>query len=296
MPKNILTICKLLRVNQYIKNCFIFFPLFFGGQLFDTHKLIKDIYLFLAFCLCSSFVYIINDLKDAINDRNHPVKRLRPIASGEVSERKALLIGAFCLILSLAILWYIKLLGIFICVIAYIILNIIYTFYAKHIEIIDVIFLAMGFVLRVVAGSFVISGDISQWLIIMVFLLSIFLALGKRWNDVSLMEENKSTGTLRKSLDGYTKEFLLSLLTLFAAVNTICYIVYSVTTNTHDAFTNKYFFSTSLWVILGNMRYLQIIFVFNNSYSPTQALFKDKIIRYTVLLWILHITLFLYFR
>jgi hypothetical protein len=170
----------------------------------------------------------------------------------------------------------------------------------------------------------------------MVFLLCIFLALGKRWNDVSIMEENKTKrkiggkirgkiggeigeeikgeireenggeireesreengGEIRKSINDYTKEFLLSLLTFFAAVNTICYIVYSITTDSHDAFYNKYFFTTSIWVILGNMRYLQIILVFNDSYSPTQALFKDKIIRYSVLLWILHISILLYIR
>jgi 4-hydroxybenzoate polyprenyltransferase len=270
--------------------------MFFGGELFDKSILIKEIYIFIAFCLSSSVVYIINDVKDLENDRNHPLKKERPIAKGDISIKSALFAAFISLALSLTIIYYLKSINLLICILSYIILNIIYTFYAKRIGIIDVIFLAMGFVIRVLAGSIPTTNELSQWLLIMVFLLSIFLALGKRWNDVSLIEENQTTGEIRKSIGQYSKELLLSLLTFLAAVNTICYIVYSVTGNTHDALFNKYFFTTSLWVILGNMRYLQIIFVFNNSYSPTQALFHDKIIRIAVLLWILHISFFLYFK
>jgi hypothetical protein len=151
-------------------------------------------------------------------------------------------------------------------------------------------------VLRVVAGSFPSEKTLSQWLVIMVFLLSIFLALGKRWHDLNLLEGDKTTGTLRKTISDYSKDFLLSSLTFFAAVNTICYIIYSITVNTHDELYNSYFYSTSFWVIFGNMRYLQTIFVFNNGYSPTQALFYDKMIRACVILWIIHVSVFIYSR
>ncbi|MDR2410649.1 MAG: UbiA prenyltransferase family protein [Bacteroidales bacterium] len=287
---------RLLRANQYVKNCFVFFPLFFGGEIFNKELLLKELLLFAAFCLASSFVYILNDIKDQENDRNHPIKKLRPIASGEVSTTTAFFVGELCLMLSFIVIYYIKSIIILICVIIYVILNIIYTYFTKKIVIADVVSVALGFVLRVLAGSLLTPKAVSQWLVIMVFLLSIFLALGKRWHDVVLTEEDSTTGKIRKSLENYTKEWLQSLLTFFASINTICYIIYTITTDTHDEFYNKYFYSSSIWVIIGNMRYLQIIFVDKSSYSPTQALIYDKMIRYTVLLWVIHTSLFLYLK
>jgi 4-hydroxybenzoate polyprenyltransferase len=274
----------------------VFFPLFFGGEIFNKELLLKELLLFAAFCLASSFVYILNDIKDQENDRNHPIKKLRPIASGEVSTTTAFFVGELCLMLSFIVIYYIKSIIILICVIIYVILNIIYTYFTKKIVIADVVSVALGFVLRVLAGSLLTPKAVSQWLVIMVFLLSIFLALGKRWHDVVLTEEDSTTGKIRKSLENYTKEWLQSLLTFFASINTICYIIYTITTDTHDEFYNKYFYSSSIWVIIGNMRYLQIIFVDKSSYSPTQALIYDKMIRYTVLLWVIHTSLFLYLK
>jgi 4-hydroxybenzoate polyprenyltransferase len=172
--------------------------------MFSASTAVKETYLslFAAFCLSSSFVYIINDIKDVENDRNHPIKKQRPIANGEISLRTAIIIAIICLLTTFYIVYEINLYSIGICISLYIVLNIIYTFYAKNIGIIDVICLAFGFVLRVIAGSFPMSQKISQWLIIMVFLLCIFLALGKRWNDVSIMEENKTKNEIGGKIRG----------------------------------------------------------------------------------------------
>jgi 4-hydroxybenzoate polyprenyltransferase len=284
----------LLRINQYVKNLFIFFPAFFGGTILDYNILLKNIQIFIGFSLLTSFVYIINDIVDIKEDINHPIKQLRPLPSGKISIHKAIIISILLLLSAFFISYiYINMYTI-ICFCIYIILNIFYTFFAKKLSILDVICIALGFILRVLAGSFSIEQNISQWLLIMVFILSIFLALGKRWHDVNLIENYSTNGIIRKSLNGYTKNFLISLLTFFATTNTICYIIYAITNHMNSANLDKYFFSTALWVVVGNMRYLQIIFVSKLSYSPTKALFSDKLIRYCVIFWSLHVALFIY--
>ncbi|MDR2437062.1 MAG: UbiA prenyltransferase family protein [Endomicrobium sp.] len=284
---------RLLRVDQYVKNCFIFLPLFFGGELFNLGLLTDELLFFLIFCFLSSFVYIINDIVDINEDRNHPTKKFRPIANNDVSTRTALIVG-FALLIIAALLTLQFSLSIYICTISYLLLNIFYSLFLKRLAIIDVICVALCYVLRVLGGGFVSDQAISQWLIIMVFILSLFLALGKRWHDLKLVESSDIDGQVRKSLNGYSTNFLISLLTFFSAMNTICYVIYSITARNSGLMFDRYFYTTALWVILGNMRYLQIIFVLNSSLSPTQALIRDPMIRWSIILWVLHVGLFIY--
>ncbi|MDR2353028.1 MAG: UbiA prenyltransferase family protein, partial [Deltaproteobacteria bacterium] len=267
-------------------------PPFFGGLIFHKDVILNIFLVFIIFCLASSFVYILNDILDLKQDKLHPKKSLRPLAHRDIKVVTGAIISLVCLILSLTLSILFENIYIIGTVCAYILLNIFYSGIAKKIAVIDVVTLAIGFVIRVLAGSFASTNTASQWLMVMVFILSVFLALGKRWHDVFLLEEQGLSTTIRQSLGGYTKNFLLSLLTFFATINTICYIIYSIDTHKNSYYFDTYFFTTSFWVVVGNMRYLQLIFVSNNSYSPTQALFYDKIIRYSIIFWVLHISIF----
>jgi len=285
---------KMLRPIQYSKNAFIFIPAFFGGIFFDFSVMVKLCAVFVAFCCFSSAIYILNDICDINEDRLHLTKKYRPIASGAVPIKHAAAVGLLLAVLGLLISGLYGGRAALFCLLAYMALNLFYSLYAKHLAIADVVCLALGFVIRVMAGTLVVNLGVSPWLVLMVFILSIFLALGKRWHDLGL-EAALEGGTVRKSLKGYSREFLLVLMTFFSTMNTICYLIYSVLARDNPINHGEYFFSTSLWVIIGNMRYLQIVFVHNESYSPTQTLIYDKVMRAVVVLWGLHVALFLYF-
>ena len=288
------TLLHLLRAHQYLKNAFIFIPVFFAGKMTDFSLTGKLIILFASFCCISSVVYIVNDICDVNEDRRHPTKKSRPIASGAVTIKAAFLTALILLVVGFTLPFFAGSTKALICLALYLALNLFYSIYAKHRAIIDVVCLALGFVIRVVAGALVAEVAISQWLVLMIFILCVFLALGKRWHDFNLESSPNSDGTVRKSIKEYSRDFLLVLMTFFATMNTICYVIYSILARDNVVGHGEFFYTTSLWVIIGNMRYLQIIFVHNASYSPTQTLFYDPMIRFVVLLWAMHVALFLY--
>ncbi|MCK0525984.1 UbiA family prenyltransferase [Anaerobiospirillum sp. NML120449] len=281
---------SLLRVHQYLKNTFVFIPLFFAGQFFDSEALVDTVWVFAAFCLCASLIYVLNDLKDAARDRLHSHKRYRAIASGRVS-RSAALVGALVLAAgAAAISMMLNQLTALLCL-CYVALNLVYIYKAKNIALIDIIFVALGFNLRVFAGAAAIEIQVSEWLVLMVFLLSMFLVTGKRWDDLGRPDSTR----LRASMYGYNKEFALSTLTFLSAVNTVCYILYSMDGDVTARIGSEYLYITALWVVMGNLRYLQNIFVFRKCFSPTKALTGDPVLLSCVLIWGLHMTVLIYF-
>ena len=175
-------IINLLRPTHYVKNIFIFLPLFFSGQITLMEKSVSAIIAFVAFSLSASAIYIFNDLRDIKNDKMHPVKKLRPLASGLVSKKLAffLMIILLCISLSLMITVSTKSL---IILIIYILLNLAYSLGLKRIPIIDITIISIGFVLRLFVGSFAYNVDLNTWILIMTFLLALFIALGKRRDD-----------------------------------------------------------------------------------------------------------------
>ena len=206
---------KLLRPKDWAKNFFLFIPLFFAGEFLDLHKIIDISYGFISFCCIASSIYILNDYKDVEDDRKHPVKCKRPIASGAVSPITALIICALLVVVGFGIAWFIK--EKFVLVLAiYFLINLGYSLGLKSIPILDIILLSAGFVLRIKAGSVVGDVKLSEWIVIMVFLLALFMAIGKRRDDVLL---KLNTGTdMRKSIKGYNLEYLNTLLALVSAV------------------------------------------------------------------------------
>lgn len=284
---------KLLRPKEWIKNFFILIPVFFAGELFVTDKLIPLTLAFIAFSCIASSIYIINDYRDIEDDKKHPVKCKRPLAAGTVSKTAAIVICALLIIGGLGIAYLISQKFLFILTL-YLILNLGYSYGLKNISILDIIIVAAGFVLRVKAGGTVAVVGISEWLNIMVFLLALFMAIGKRRDDVLL---KLSSGTdMRKSIKGYNLEYLNVALSLVCAVIVVAYFMYTMSPEVEARFGTYRLYYTCLFVLGGILRYLQIIFVQAASGSPTKILYKDRFIQLTIALWVASFYVILYMK
>jgi decaprenyl-phosphate phosphoribosyltransferase len=286
---------KLLRPKDWAKNLFLIVPSFFAGQFFVPSQAPRILFGFLAFCFFASSIYIINDYRDIEDDRKHPVKSKRPLASGHVKKPIAVVIcigllalGSFLGYLADTHLLFLFILGL------YFVINLFYSFGLKNIAILDILILSSGFVLRVKGGAVISNVDTSEWLIIMTFLLSLFMAIAKRRDDLLL---KSATGTdMRKSMSGYNLDFLNTLLGLSSAIIIVAYINYTVSPATIYRLGTHRLYYSSLFVIAGLMRYLQITFVLKKSGSPTEILYKDLFIQVTLILWIVSIYVILYLR
>jgi 4-hydroxybenzoate polyprenyltransferase len=286
---------KLLRPKDWAKNLFLIVPSFFAGQFFVPSLAPHILFGFLAFCFFASSIYIINDYRDIEDDRKHPVKSKRPLASGKVKKSVAVVICIGLLILGCLLGYLAERHFLFLFILGlYFFINLFYSFGLKNIAILDILILSAGFVLRVKGGAVISKVDTSEWLIIMTFLLSLFMAIAKRRDDLLL---KSATGTdMRKSMSGYNLDFLNTLLGLSSAIIIVAYINYTVSPVTIYRLGTHRLYYTSLFVIAGLMRYLQITFVLKKSGSPTEILYKDFFIQMTLVLWVLSIYVILYLR
>jgi decaprenyl-phosphate phosphoribosyltransferase len=285
------TYLKLLRPKDWAKNLFLFLPLFFGREIFNTGKLITVSFGFIAFCCIASSIYIINDYRDREDDRKHPVKCKRPLASGSVSPTAALVICGLLLVAGFALAWFLRDKFLFVLGI-YFLINLAYSMGLKSIAILDIMILATGFVLRIKGGSVLSFVPLSEWIVIMVFLLAVFMAIGKRRDDVLL---KLSSGTdMRKSIKGYNLELLNVLLALVCAVIVVAYFMYTMSDATIRNMGTDRLYYTCIFVLAGIMRYLQIIYISTDSGSPTKILYKDRFIQITLLLWMASFIFVLY--
>ena len=284
----------LLRPKHWAKNLFLFLPLFFAGKFFELDKIQLLIGGFFAFSFLASSIYIINDYRDIEDDKKHPEKKHRPLASGAVNKTYSLILSVALTITGFLIAYLVDPTGKFIFITAiYYLLNVMYSFGLKNLSIIDILILATGFVLRVKGGAQLANVNTTEWFIIMTFLLALFMALAKRRDDIML---KINTGTeMRRSMKGYSLEFLNTLLGLFCAILIVSYINFTVTPAAHLKFGFRLFY-TSLFVIAALMRYLQITFIHNKAGSPTDVLYKDRFIQVTLLLWAASFFVILYLR
>jgi 4-hydroxybenzoate polyprenyltransferase len=249
----------------------------------DIRILLQVFYGFIAFSCIASSIYIINDYRDREDDRKHPTKCKRPIASGKVSPATALLICSALLVVGFFIAWWVRDKFLFVLGI-YFLINLAYSLGLKSISILDIVILAVGFVLRIKAGSVISRVPLSEWIVIMVFLLAVFMAIGKRRDDVLL---KLSSGTdMRKSIKGYNLDLLNSLLALVSAVIIVAYLMYTMSPETQSHLGTTRLYYTCVFVMAGLMRYLQIIYVSADSGSPTKILYRDRFIQITLVLWI----------
>ncbi|MBS1664289.1 MAG: decaprenyl-phosphate phosphoribosyltransferase [Bacteroidetes bacterium] len=284
---------KLLRPKDWAKNLFLFIPVFFGRKLLDVDVMLHVFYGFIAYSCIASSIYIINDYRDREDDRKHPVKCKRPLASGAVSPAAALVICGLLIIAGFGLAWWVREKFLFVLVI-YFLINLAYSMGLKAIPILDIMILAAGFVLRIKGGSVISFVPLSEWIVIMVFLLAVFMAIGKRRDDVLL--KISSGQDMRKSVKGYNLELLNVLLALVCAVIIVAYFMYTMAPDTVANTGSSRLYYTCVFVLAGIMRYLQIIYVVADAGSPTKILYKDRFIQITLLLWVVSYILILYTR
>jgi len=287
----VIALIKLLRIKHWIKNTFLFIPTFFAGNIFNLTELTKLFEGFLAFSFIASAVYILNDINDRNIDKLHPKKKSRPIASGKIKVSQASFVLVLCLILGLLLGLYISHTFLYLLAV-YFLLNVGYSLGLKNIAILDLFIVAFGFLLRIYGGGIITDLPISHWLSMMVLLLALFLVIAKRRDDIVI---RASTGEeIRKTSKTYNLEFINSCLTLLSAVIIVAYLMYTVSPEITERFNSNYLFITTVFVIAGVMRYLQITFVEQQSGSPTSIFFKDKFILITVFCWIVSFYILIY--
>lgn len=284
----------LLRPVQWVKNLFVFLPLFFGGAVLQPGKLWHTGVAFVMFCLVSSSIYILNDLRDVAFDRLHPEKCRRPIAAGTVSARAAIILHVVLLLSALlaGLLLPQPGRGVLYIIVAYYVLNVAYSLGLKRIPLLDVMIVATGFVLRVMAGARAACVVPSHWIMLMTFLLALFLVLAKRRDDVLHYEHTHEV--LRSNVASYNREFLNAALTFVAAVMLVCYIMYTVDEQIMQRLHCRYVYATSVFVLAGLLRYLQLSLVDGQAWSPTRILLRDRFLQVCVLLWLLSFAIIIY--
>lgn len=289
------SILRLMRPKQWIKNMFVFIPMFFGGELFDLHSVWLAVLTFFAFSLVASSIYCYNDIVDIDADRNHPVKCMRPIASGEVSIRLGyiLMTLTFCLGMGVLLLLPPEVMSQVMAVIVfYYVLNLAYCSKLKQFAILDVCIVAFGFVLRILAGGFACELALSNWIVIMTFLLTLFMSFAKRRDDVLRMN---STGEApRKNTVRYNLTFINQAITITASVTLVCYIMYCVSPEVSERFDTPYLYLTFVFVLLGLLRYIQIAVVDEKSGDPTKIILRDHFSQIIVVAWLLSFLLMIY--
>lgn len=292
-------ILKLIRPHQWLKNLFIFLPIFFGGKLLDVDRLILCLIAFISYSLACSSIYCLNDILDRKADSLHPKKKIRPIASGRISLFVAVMLVFLLLIASavvisssIAFLSKEKVFQTSALIGSYYLLNIFYCIYLKRIAIIDVMVIATGFVLRILVGGTIASIVLSHWIVIMTFLLALFLAFAKRRDDVLVY---KSTGDKpRANIVRYNEVFLNQVLTMVIAVILVAYLLYCVSPEVMQRMNSSNVYITAIFVLLGLLRYLQVTLVDGKSGSPTKVLMKDRFLQLSICGWILSFLVILY--
>lgn len=276
------SIIKLLRVEHWVKNLFLFLPAFFAARLGEALILERAIIGFLAFSLVASAVYVLNDLVDAPQDRNHPDKSRRPIASGAIRPRQAIVVLAILFTLGTLTAAFLSWEMLFFTLL-YFAINVAYSFSLKHFAIIDISLIALGFLLRVLAGGAVTGVAVSHWLIVLTFLLAMILGLAKRRGEyVVAMGENN----FRKALEGYNLPFLDMAMVVCSTVSIVAYLMYCFSPEVSLRIGSNNIFYTAFFVIIGILRYLQLAMVFDKTESPTRALLRDRFLQIILLAWI----------
>jgi 4-hydroxybenzoate polyprenyltransferase len=267
---------------QWAKNLFVLAPLVFGRLLGDPQAVLRASLALVAFCCASSAVYLFNDLRDREEDRKHPLKRLRPLASGAlkvpvaVAALAALLAAAFALMFSLGLAPAVVLA-------VYVLLNLLYTVWLKHMVILDVMCISVGFVLRVIAGAEATHIEVSRWLFLCTIFLALFLAFSKRRHEIILLAGSASGQ--RPVLDHYSPAFLDQMINVVTASAVVSYALYSVAPETVNKYHTQNLVYTIPLVLYGIFRYLYLMYQRPGERNPTEAILRDAPFLINMLLW-----------
>lgn len=284
-------IIKTIRPPQWLKNLILFAGLLFAGELMIQDHAFLAIWAFVSFCLISSVIYTFNDIIDREKDRNHPIKKERPIARGELSIGVAYGVIVVFLAGGLGLAYFINM-NFFYIAVGFVTFNIIYSLFLKKIVIVDVMSIAVSFVIRAYAGVLAINVPASKWLIINTLLLALFLGFGKRRHEILLLEGNASDH--RKILDKYSPYLLDQLIGVVTASVVVMYMLYTFSSEVSTKLGTENLFITIPFVVYGIFRYLYLIHKEEKGGSPTSVLLTDKPILATVILWIITVCFVLY--
>jgi 4-hydroxybenzoate polyprenyltransferase len=289
----IVAIIKSLRPAQWLKNVLVFAPLVFAHQALEREALLRSSGVFALFCLASGAVYLVNDLLDRASDREHPVKRLRPIAAGALSPAAA---GAAAALIGAGALAAAAILDsrLALVVAAYLLVNLLYSRVLKHLVILDVMTIAAGFVLRVVAGGIAVGVPLSAWLLLCTSLLALFLGFGKRRHELVLLEVNASTH--RPILSEYSPYFLDQLIAVVTTSTLVTYALYTMDPVVHQKLGTPYLPLTIPFVLYGIFRYLYLVHQKQEGGDPSQIIFHDRPLLVDVLFWAATAFAILYLR
>lgn len=310
--KLIYNIFRLLRPRQWIKNLAIFAAITFSGELFNFQVLDRVLIGFIVLCGLSSATYIINDIFDIKSDRLHPFKKFRPLANKDVPVGLAIFIAVVLAIGSFYVgLKYVTL-TFFIITVIYILLQFIYSSFLKAVAVADILAIAAGYILRVYAGEFASGFHISVWLLLTAISLSLFLAVGKRKSELTLVSQVKDVNiaNIRKSLSHYSERLLDVYATIFATSTFVFYSLFTFLENPKGFqlglniilpdflpvfFYRKWLMITIAPVVYGLMRYIQDIYEKHEGESPEKVLFSDKPLLITVIIWVILVIGIIYF-
>lgn len=302
MKKKVRDYLRLLRPRQWSKNFAIYAAVTFGGQLFIPANFVTVTYGFFIFCSLSSAIYVINDIFDINKDRLHPFKKYRPIANGDISIPSAIVVALILSTIAIIGSTFISP-AFFLLTLVYMALQILYSILLKNIAVIDILALAGGYILRVYAGEFLSGYHISVWLLLTTISLSLFLAIGKRRRELTLVSEGstKNVALIRKSLSHYSERLLDVYTSIFATSTFISYSLFTFLENSHRfTITNdllfpdflpsslnqrKWLMITIIPVVYGLMRYMQDIYEKHEGESPEKVLFSDKPLLLTIVIW-----------
>lgn len=309
MAVKVKILAQALRFQQWIKNLAVFAAILFTGQLFNPKLLALSFKAFIIFCLISSGSYLINDILDAQRDRFHPFKKYRPIASGQISVNQAFFLAI--VLLSAGLLFSIKLgLAFFLCALIFIILHLLYSLKLKHVPVVDIFIIAIGYILRIYAGEFATGYHITFWLALCIISLSLFLAAGKRRAELTLIQSVDEKGKTRPSLGKYNEKLLDTYTAMFASSTWITYAYYTFLEKPPAlsqsfghffgflfpaAAERKWLMITIPIVIYAIMHYMQLIYEKQEGEAPEKVLITDRPLLITVIIWGLLVMAILYF-
>lgn len=274
---------RLIRPHQWVKNLVVLLPVFFGGALLHIESVYAGLVTALCFSFAASSIYCLNDIVDVEDDRQHPVKCHRPMASGAISITQGYTLMFLMFILSMLSTFLLRQsqLETASVILFYWLLNIAYCLKLKQYAIIDVCVVSFGFVLRILAGGYATSIHLSKWIVLMTFLLMLFLSFAKRRDDVVRM--NETGHAPRQNTIRYNLTFINQAITITASVTLVCYIMYTVSPETIQNFHTDYLYLTSVFVLVGLLRYIQIAVVDKRSGDPTKVMLHDRFMQFVVL-------------
>jgi 4-hydroxybenzoate polyprenyltransferase len=274
---------EALRPHQWTKNLLVFAGLLFGRQLLDGEQVLRASVAFAAMCLAASATYLFNDLRDRAADREHPLKRHRPIASGRLAEGPAITAALAFTVIALGI-GFVLGPAVGLTIGAYLALTAVYSIAAKHMVILDVMMLAAGFVLRVLVGAFAVDVAASYWLLLCTFTVALFLGFGKRRAELIMLESSASTH--RPVLDHYSTVFLDQMIAIVTSATLVCYILYTVDRRTVEVFETRLLVLTVPFVLYGLFRYLYLLYHRRRGDSPTATILLDPAFLINGALWV----------